>query len=330
MSSVVASRELPSYKNDGYIWECVKQKSTPQDPGINYIFKLRNEFDETKQSRIAIKNGSAGDAVSTIEKICRLNYNRQNEEIFPAVELSERFIKQRNLFNKPTLNYLGYRAKEKEDGFYITLPDKERLEARWKKLQQEPGNAHLEDLSITSSEGTATDAKFLDAFFNSDVLLSTGREYVHDQLLHVMRMLNMKSNPAANYSYYKTCFRTKVQKALNAIEMVREQHKRQTTVSKDEEILLKITEHSISIVVDLITSALSTKHFFDLMVYWWKGPLLSSIIWNDESYRKKLNEFGVVNEAEFTAAKIQIYWHAIRINYTASRHQQVLNGTQHS
>lgn len=94
-------------------------------------------------------------------------------------------------FKFADLNRLGYSSFLNEQGKRIlVLPDKDALIANWEILREEI-NPNLPPLDIKSSEGVADDISFIEAFFTSDVLLSEGREFVHDHLNHVISTISM-------------------------------------------------------------------------------------------------------------------------------------------
>lgn len=105
------------------------------------------------------------------------------------------------------LQKLGYKSSFK-DGVYLYLPDKECLEARFEKLRQiYPA---LGPLSIISSDEIAADLEFIEAYSKYDILLSSGKEFVHDHLYHAIGVLGLmfsyleidKEYPAAMHRSY--------------------------------------------------------------------------------------------------------------------------------
>lgn len=95
------------------------------------------------------------------------------------------------------LNILGYGSYLNEKGNRIlVLPDKEALMSNWEILKQEK-YPHLPPLEVLSSEGIADDMSFVEAYFTSDVLLSEGKEFVHDHTSHLMPTLSMMMSATA-------------------------------------------------------------------------------------------------------------------------------------
>jgi hypothetical protein len=62
--------------------------------------------------------------------------------------------------------------------FQVQLPGRENLLQRWENLRKDCN--YLPPLSISSSEGIASDDKFMDSYIKHDFLLSTGEEFFHE------------------------------------------------------------------------------------------------------------------------------------------------------
>lgn len=95
------------------------------------------------------------------------------------------------------LKQLGYACNSTTDGVYLNLPDREVLLTRWDGLRET--RPELPQLNILSSEGIADDISFIQAFCTHDALLSSGAEFVHDHLAHLIPVIKLmlSSNPTA-------------------------------------------------------------------------------------------------------------------------------------
>lgn len=91
------------------------------------------------------------------------------------------------------LQELGYscfvKTKYTEKLLYITAPDREALQIRWEEYRKKHPSLQLPALSILDSEGIASDQEYVDSFFKGDGLISSGKEFLHDQFLHIVPLL---------------------------------------------------------------------------------------------------------------------------------------------
>jgi hypothetical protein len=88
------------------------------------------------------------------------------------------------------LSFLGYKKTDKT----IYLPDKEALLNAWSQLFPE------RELKILDSNGPLSHIDFVKGYINHDVILSNQKEFVHDQIFHVVPTLNMMID---TYNQYK-------------------------------------------------------------------------------------------------------------------------------
>ncbi len=155
----------------GELWQC-EAKSKGAHGGYLYHFRIKPEV---------------------IGKI-----DKRLEEIFPAIEAVPNHINPmlniQRILDVPLLKELGYSF---ENGVLI-LPDKEALTNNWRELQQK--YPHLPDLDIAPSEGIADDTTFAKSYLMYDVLLSAGKEFVHDHLFHVIPTIKLLSS-TTSFSY---------------------------------------------------------------------------------------------------------------------------------
>lgn len=152
-SQISLSKEVDEIaKRTGVLWECIGRRAD-KEGGYLYSFKLKIT-DEAEVEQLI-------------------------DAHFPALEPrgSSRRIRQFD----DDLKRLGYGSKENQEGVFLELPDAEALSRRWEK--NHPG------LEILSSEGVADDRTFIEAFFTHDLLISNGKEFVHDHIFHVVPYL---------------------------------------------------------------------------------------------------------------------------------------------
>ena len=160
-------------QKSGHMWNCEKRTPDNYSDGYVYTFKIKAPYDDSDQN------------IPNYEDITA-NVDQKIEEIFPAAELSidgaYYFFKGFNEDQTKLLQYLGYSCDL--NSAEINLPDRETLIARWEKLRE--SDPKLPRLDIASSEGTADDLAFVEAFFSHGALLSTGIEFVHDSIFHII------------------------------------------------------------------------------------------------------------------------------------------------
>lgn len=199
----------------GQLWQCIDRVRN-ETGGFSYVFRSRDEFDnvtpnlEAKEKTIQAKLkydemfpavefpaafslflDPSKEPVEMTKKIAeeRLNFygkNTQPETIAKEQEKLQTYFKV-----SKELNELGYVFSQERDGVpgsYLTLPDRETLMVRWAALRER--KPELPPFDIHSSEGIAGHVPFVEAFFTHDVLLSTGPEFIHDQIVHVVSTLH--------------------------------------------------------------------------------------------------------------------------------------------
>lgn len=230
--------------HSGQIWECVDRVPN-ETGGYTYVYRLRDEFDDltpgpdlnVRKQRILDKTKEMFPAVEPsgteilrldptqdrgmiIDQIVEKSLNVFLNSLDPMTRMiidsfissmreTLRAAKTAEDKMYPVLNRLGYSlstdAKE-EKGHYLTLPDRETVIARWEKLREE--QPHLPPFDILPSEGIADDVAFVNANLTHDTLLSSGQEFVHDHLLHIMPNLMLRleisSSPQAQKNYSET------------------------------------------------------------------------------------------------------------------------------
>lgn len=146
-------------KKQGVMWEALRRVQTKA--GYIYTFRYRTELHAVREEK-------------------RL-------EITPAVEPTDYddtlLINSISLFKE-----FGFAVKRDESDLYITLPDRDHLQASLERLYPELNE------TIISSEGIADDISFLQAFLNHFLLISEDGEFVHDIMFHVLPTLKFIKN----------------------------------------------------------------------------------------------------------------------------------------
>ena len=171
-SELSGFEEAELRKKDSELWECLERKKQPE--GHLYTYKFKPEF------------------------ISRNVLVAKVAEIFPAIEpsISEVANSLGNPFSLKLLHELGYFIEDKglkysTEANIITIPDRDALLYRYNQLRTLPSGkwAHLPELSIISSEGIASDTLFVKALADNDGLISEGKEFIHDQMIHIIPLL---------------------------------------------------------------------------------------------------------------------------------------------
>jgi len=196
--------------------------------GKIYKFRLREEYWARKDlPPQAIHN-------------CHQAKKQKDEELFPAIELTgfetsyqPQFIQTKfDFFSQ--MKKLGYDLIENEEGRYLFLPDKEALEVRFEQLRKSDPN--LRPFIIQDSEGTASDKDFIQAYFNYDVVLSSGREFVHDHIFHLSSALERVLTDSEQYYQEKERLGNIIQKIDQIISFAQSAIKHGSTIASPAEI----------------------------------------------------------------------------------------------
>lgn len=174
------------------IWDCISRRPNLNGDGFIYAFKVKAAFEPFSQ--YGKKTGKAFDALRA-----------KNKEIYPAVEapdfpyanciienLDERELLENGLaseqFRKEAAQLgVGYSYDGEGKDMIVYLPDREALLANWNELRKQ--DPQLPQLTIATEEGIASDRDYAQAYFNSHVLLCSGKEFYHDSIVHVVPTL---------------------------------------------------------------------------------------------------------------------------------------------
>jgi len=225
----------------GEIWECVSRKPN-KFGGYIYAFKMKNEYYNRENHNVNF------DAL-----------NKKADEIFPANELlNPEGLKFYDIHKK-----VGFAQVEN----VLYLPDREALMANWEQLRQE--DPDLPPLDILSAEGISDDKEYVEAYFMHDVLLSSGKEFFHDCVLHVgptlAQMARLKNGTPEtgklSFKKEKTRIVKMVAKFYRTLAIARLHMNEETRVKFEKEKILEKMELMLGYVVDSFSSSSHTENF---------------------------------------------------------------------
>ena len=242
------SEEAEFRKKDSELWECTGRKKQPE--GYLYTFKCRPEF--------------IGDS----------EYRVKTDEIYPAIEPHCKNVSAFLGFPHYTkfLAELGYLLVEDkkqvttessdlfpdrptQDGTTITIPDREALMYRYNQLRA-TRYKKLPELSIVSSSGIASDNDFVKALIENDGLISNGKEFIHDQLVHITPLLIMARNGSEFFKEIKKAKIDWFQAYVSKLALIKEGGANLIPQELSAELQknLPILETLLGVVVDLMAS----------------------------------------------------------------------------
>ncbi len=155
--------------------------------------------------------------------------------------------------NGNKLNKLGFESGINKDGiFQLKLPSRDNLLVRWSNLQKEIPT--LPNISILESGDIAEDEEFINAFLKYDMILSDGKEFLHDHTVHLIpTLIELIRNPKI-YQETRNRIATQVEQVLQDIEKVERIIQSGGAVPVHvKEHLLKVKE-AVSAAVDIWTA----------------------------------------------------------------------------
>lgn len=158
----------------GSLWKCISRH--PDKLG-NYIYRFRlgDEFDDVTPSDNQKERMIAGRA--------------RSREASPATEPSGSDVISPDGFPGryfAPLQRFGYKWEVTKEGVFVELPDRETILAHW--------DSDVKKFDILEIDEFAGELPFIDAYFTHDAFLSKRREFVHDQLNHMMPTLLLHLN----------------------------------------------------------------------------------------------------------------------------------------
>jgi hypothetical protein len=252
-SKPVLSKEEDIKQKKGKIWTCIDRIVDAETGEFSYLFEIESKYN-IFQNEDANKNydeilpnmhpaveygplslyfldpnHNIKDYISIIYEQNIKKEERNSKVLTPEEKLThfnqvtEYITKKRgkDFEFAPIFNKLGFIAIIKENGtFQVQLPSRENLLQRWENLRKDC--YYLPPLSISSSEGIASDDEFMDGYIKHDFLLSTGEEFFHDIVAHgipiLIQLLDLERLPY--YIVEKRKIQTEIISGLNDISIV--------------------------------------------------------------------------------------------------------------
>lgn len=190
------------HRKSGEMWECTHREIAPSGVGFLYTFTLgeryRNTHEfKTKESKIfpaiepPINEVSETFNIAPAEKylaycIAALERTSDPSTLSYYTEKIKRV--QAKIANLKLLKELGYRFSP--EGTTLTFPDREALTYSYEQLRTtNPDYVDLPPLSIDSGDGIASDLEFILKNILHHGIISSGKEFVHDQYAHIIPLL---------------------------------------------------------------------------------------------------------------------------------------------
>lgn len=96
--------------------------------------------------------------------------------------------KKFRIFAQKILKPMGYQLEKTIDSWQFTAPDIDEISGSWESIVG-PIIPNGLDVKIVSQEGFANPEEFIESFIAGEWILSQDIEFVHDQMLHIMRLL---------------------------------------------------------------------------------------------------------------------------------------------
>ncbi len=189
VKDIVPNDQALEAKN-GPCWNCIGRSPIREGEGFLYRFELKEEF----RSKASESENEAAQ-----EK-----FEEERKRIYPAIVPShEELVEVLSNPDSSSAQFLKRLGYDYKNGV-LTLPDKEALMALYEKERER--RPELPEIHIAGETGIASDSEFIEAFYTSDVLLSSGKEFVHDHFFHVARLLakiNQIAESKASYGAEK-------------------------------------------------------------------------------------------------------------------------------
>lgn len=179
---------------------------------------------------------------------CALNYIQQNKKYdyeINTIEKIKKILLQSEFFfdngvslykTAMVLNELGLNAQRKDDGVYLSLPDREAFLVRWENFRC--ANPQMPEFKIKESEGIAGHEEFILAYLQNDLLLSKGKEFIHDIIIHLISRLKLIFDSPEKYLSEKDRINLLILKKFQRLLLVEEEIKK-GTLSSEEVVELK-------------------------------------------------------------------------------------------
>lgn len=144
-----------------------------------------------------------------------------------------------NQKRRDALEELGYQViLDKNQHLHLKLPDLQALRNGWKHFREIHQEIQFPDLDIVESEGIADDLAYADAYRDHDALLSTGKEFVHDHISHIMsRLTLMIKEGAENYDEEKKHINNLIANIRSMIDEAEKKEEMDGIIHKEKEKL---------------------------------------------------------------------------------------------
>jgi hypothetical protein len=319
----ILSKQEDLKQKSGHIWICKDRIVDPETSKFIYVFEIENEYNHSLNKNAnrhyKHKNKEIHPAVELNAKElffldpayyiehCNLNDPKvqeslglcrvlnklgfeclSNHKVVNAIDFPKSYRSQSN----STIDQETFIPKLHEDSFHsfrndtiftLRLPSQEALLARCQLLENEYPS--LRDFTINSSAGMAEDRAFIESFFKYHVLLSNGREFVHDQLFHVIPTLrqmlrNHAVTASKNFINVRKTQRHKIESAYKNILHIESLIQQNKHVPEPIKTSLPKMIAGLSAVVDILTASsdpelsLGGLYFLEnLMDLWlWTNP----------------------------------------------------------
>ncbi len=121
------------------------------------------------------------DILDKLNSIARLT---EPEEDLLDLSRSYRRSVTRFEYCKLMLQALGYAVEIKDKDLYLTLPDATAFNFRWENWRQK--RPQWPALHLISTEGVLDDQEFINAYLEKKLVLSSGKEFIHDHTVHII------------------------------------------------------------------------------------------------------------------------------------------------
>ncbi len=259
-------------QKSGHMWDCIGRSD-----GI-YQFRMKPEYESDEAFHLKTKEITPAIEVSAAGVVWLFDTSRADSMILKAEELlkvgGSKSMPLREAYNTFGLKLLpfsglsqrsallglvyedlGYGVRVDKEGTVLLLPNREVLEERWAKLQEK--NSELADLHVLGAAGIATDEAFLEGHVTHNILLSDGKEFIHDHIIHLVAGIELLASLAANGIDYETYKHTVVQglfgvykKILSVDHRLKGMDPNFLLTSKE----LALLKRSIGAVVDVTTA----------------------------------------------------------------------------
>ena len=185
VDKITLTRDNTSDEKGGNLIDCIGWRASPNE-GRFFFFKFKDQFN------IINPQGSRKE----IEKAVK----EKTDEIFPAVEPQDKlelktiFIKKLQSFGyiffndskKPSYFSTSDSIHSTQDNMYFCLPDEKAIAETLKKY---PG---VTPIKILHCDEIISPLKFIETLCKYDIVLSSGKEFIHDSIFHLAPALQAK------------------------------------------------------------------------------------------------------------------------------------------